>query len=576
MSIKKSMIYKRLFIIYMLVIVFLIGALDMFFIRRVTNNNKENRAYINEKVAYDVNDELNKINNSNKLLVDSIYNNNYILYDIIDFLKMEKVEYLKKKLDKFSESKDYFYNGVENFTKSAFVSYENLESISFISYSKNEENSFNRLNQISTKKLKNSTLVKDYTFSKIVCDKNKISFLTEIKDPTNLKGEGLLILTYNLDDIKNIIKKYENGHEVMILDDKGFIVYDSNEGFKYKYYDYFPKLIKDGQEVELEKGYYINKINSIGNLTTIAKIPAKNLKTVPKGFYNSIIFVDILLFIISQAIVVIKLRKLSERTDNILVAMNKVKNGDFNVNIEVTGENDEINFISENFNEMCTELNKYIEKSYLAEIDQKKAEMIALQNQINPHFLYNTLESIRMKAICNGDREVGKMLYHLAFLFRKQVKDSNVIKIRDELEYCTKYIEIFKFRYTDKFNFEINCDEDLLDKQILKFTLQPLIENYFVHGIKLDRDDNLLKINIEKENDDIVIIIDDNGMGISKEKLEKLNYQLQNREYEGKSIGVTNANERIRIAYGEKYGIKLEINEMKGVRIVVKLPNREV
>lgn len=164
MSIKKSMIYKRLFIIYMLVIVFLIGALDMFFIRRVTTNNKENRAYINEKVAYDVNDELNKINNSNKLLVDSIYNNNYILYDIIDFLKMEKVEYLKKKLDKFSDSKDYFYNGIENFTKSAFVSYENLESISFISYSKNEENSFNRLNQISTKKLKNSTLVKDYTF----------------------------------------------------------------------------------------------------------------------------------------------------------------------------------------------------------------------------------------------------------------------------------------------------------------------------------------------------------------------------------------------------------------------------
>ena len=576
MSIKKSMIYKRLFIIYILVIVFLIGALDAFFIKRVTTSNKENKSYINEKVAFDVNDELNKVNNSNKLIVESMYNNSYIVYDVIDFLNMDKVSYLKKKLDRFSDGNDYFYNGIENFTRSSFASNLSLEDITFISYSRAEESSFNRLNQISTKKLSNLDIIRERNFTNVVCKKNRISFLTEIRNPSNLKGEGIMVLTYNLDKIKDIIKKYENGHEVMVLDEDGFIVYDSNGDYEYKYYEYFPKITKDREEVKLEKDYYVNKISGIANLTTIAKIPEKDLNKVPKGFYNSIIFVDILLLVIAQAIVLIKLRRFSDRTDNILVAMEKVKNGDFNVNIPVTAENDEINYISENFNDMCTELNKYIEKSYLAEIDQKKAEMIALQNQINPHFLYNTLESIRMKAICNGDKEVGKMLYHLAFLFRKQVKDNNVITIRDELEYCTKYIEIFKFRYEDKFIFEVNCDDELLDKQILKFTMQPLIENYFVHGIRLDREDNLLKLNIKKEDDNIVITIEDNGNGITEEKMYDLNYKLKNRLYDGASIGVTNANERIVIAYGEDYGIKVETSEMKGAMVVVKLPCKEV
>ncbi|MGL5479585.1 MAG: sensor histidine kinase, partial [Clostridium sp.] len=238
-------------------------------------------------------------------------------------------------------------------------------------------------------------------------------------------------------------------------------------------------------------------------------------------------------------------------------------------------ENDEIKYISKNFNDMCKELNENIEKSYRAELNQKKAEMVALQNQINPHFLYNTLEGIRMKAICNGDREVSKMLYTLAFLFRKQVKDKSVILLKDELEYCTKYIEIFKFRYEDSFDFEIDCDEEVLNNEVVKFTLQPIIENYFVHGIRLDREDNLLKIDIKRYGENILISVIDNGNGISDEKLEELNNSLRNRTYKGKSIGLTNANERIVIAYGEEYGIGFEKNKGQGVMVVVKLPFRE-
>ena len=133
------------------------------------------------------------------------------------------------------------------------------------------------------------------------------------------------------------------------------------------------------------------------------------------------------MFILSQGVSYFKLKVLGDRTNNILNAMDKVKNGNLDVEIPLTSDSDEINYIAENFNYMCKDLNKYIDKIYKAELEQKKCEMLALQSQINPHFLYNTLESIRMKAICNGDKEVGKMLYTLSFLFRKQLKEKNII-----------------------------------------------------------------------------------------------------------------------------------------------------
>lgn len=579
MRAKKSMIYKRLFIVYISVILLLITALDIYFINRVHKENIDNNMYVNEKVAYDVNDILNEMTNSSNSIVETMYNDSYVVDDIIHFLNTDNVTYLKSKLNKFSQSNEYFYRGVEHFTRNSFISNSSLIDISFISYDRMETRSFNRTNQIAVEKINKSYIINNKNFSNVICKKNVVSFVKEIRNPTSLKSEGLIVLTYDLNNISNIVKKYNDEYEVMVLDENEFVVYDSNKDFEYKYYDDFPKL-ENGQDiVKLDnQEYYVYKITSKSNLTTVAKFNKNSVRSLPKGFLNSLIAVDIILFIIALGVLIIKLKKFSDRTDNILIAMEKVRNGDLNVSIpidEKKDENDEIRYISENFNDMCRDLNKYIEKSYLAELDQKKAEMIALQNQINPHFLYNTLECIRMTAICNGDKEVGKMLYTLAFLFRKQVKDKDVITISDELEYCTKYIEIFKFRYDEKFNFKINCDESLLDKEIIKFTLQPIIENYFVHGIRLDDFDNCLEINIIKDGTDIIVMVKDNGNGTTKERINSINNSLKNRDYEGKSIGITNAHERIVIAYGDDYGIGLELNNGRGVMVVIKLPCRE-
>lgn len=573
---KKSMIYKKLFATYTLMIIFLLISLDVYFVKKELLNIKKNSLYINEKVTYDVNEEINSINDNMNLMVKNIYNNKYIINDILDFLDMDALSYLRYKLDSFSSSENSFYNGIESFTRNSFNSNESLINISFVSYSRDETSIFNRQNQIEIKSNQVDTIDEKYNFTNVVCQKNTISYTREIRDPITLKPEGNVVCTYNLDGFKDIVSKYEDGYEIMVLDSNGYVVFDSNEKYEYEKYPYFSEVMESGEEVELDKNYYISKTLNNSTLMTVVKTEEASLRILPKEFFSSLFFIDIILFLIVQSVVYIKLKKLSDRTDEILFVMEKVKIGELDVSIPITNENDEINYISENFNKMCKNLKDHIEKSYLAEINQKSAEMVALQNQINPHFLYNTLESIRMKAICNGDKEVGKMLYTLAFLFRKQLKEKSIITIRSELEYCEKYLEIFKFRYDDKFEYSVDCDEKLLDKQIIKFTLQPLIENYFIHGISLENYDNKLKIEIKAEDEDLIIYIKDNGSGASEERIRELNDMLENKINLGESIGLINAHERIRINYGKNYGIKLFNNENKGIVVVVRLPCKEV
>ena len=143
-------------------------------------------------------------------------------------------------------------------------------------------------------------------------------------------------------------------------------------------------------------------------------------------------------FLISEFLVNYYLKRVSARLNRILDGMTQVMGGDLTVRLAAEKNGDELDVIACHFNEMCEKLDLHIQKSYLAEIDQKNAEMSALQSQINPHFLYNTLEAIRMKAICNGDSEVGKMLYSMAVTFRSQLKEADIITLAQELHYCKK------------------------------------------------------------------------------------------------------------------------------------------
>ena len=573
----KSTVYKRIFIMNTIMVVFLIVSLDIYFVKNIVRNVKEMQFYINEKVVNDVNEELNKIYDHSNNLVNDIYIDELIIRDIIDFLNMDTITYFKYKIDKLSNSDNYYYKGIENFTKLSFLENDNLKEITFVSFNRNEQSTFNRLNQIAVKKIDQHKFYTNGELLKSISDKDTISFIREINNPVDLKKEGLILLTYDLRYLNYIYEEYDRKTNIIVLDNNGYVIYDSKEMLNYEPYIFYEKVINSekNKKLMLDDSYYVENILSDGNIRAISIIKAQELEGLPNAILI-FIFIGLILFILSQGVSYFKLKVLGDRTNNILNAMDKVKNGNLDVEISLTSDSDEINYIAENFNYMCKDLNKYIDKIYKAELEQKKCEMLALQSQINPHFLYNTLESIRMKAICNSDKEVGKMLYTLSFLFRKQLKEKNIISIENELDYCRKYIEIFKFRYYDSFQFFIECGEEVKQMQIIKFALQPLVENYFIHGIRLEDEDNILKIIVSKEENDIIIKIIDNGRGIDDVKLGLLNENIKNRKYEGDSIGIINVHERIVLEYGKAYGVRLFKTEDKENIVMIKIPCKGV
>ena len=572
-------VYKRLFIIYIVILVTCVLALDVYFIYCSKENIKEQKLYLNKKMIEDIELELIKNNNSVDRIVNGIYDQSFIATDLVNLLNNDSTTYLKMKLDYLSQSDLEFYNGIQRYVIQAFDTYRQIVSIKFVSYSRKELININTSGSIRRWELDRS-IVEKMQNQKIISKDDKISYIKEISNPIDLKKEGLILITYDNKIISEIVKSY--GDNAVIIDQYGKVIFDSDDDYdKERLLNYIGKLsIRD--KISLDGNvYYTNVlIDKLGNII-LGRINGYEATRLSLSYYVMLIFIDILVLVISISIIYFKLKNLSERMNNIITSMDEVKAGNLDIRINITDDKDELNYIATQFNNMCRDLKKYIEISYLAEMNKreaelskKKAEMLSLQSKINPHFLYNTLESIRMRAISNGNREVGRMLFLLGNLFRNQLKEDDVITIGKEIIYCKEYLELFKFRYDDKFNYYIDCEEELLNKEIIKFVLQPLVENYTVHGIRREDYDNELYIHIFKYDNNIKIVIEDNGIGIDKNRIIEINKRIREKDFSGKSIGIANTHERIMLLYGEDYGVRVDEEFESGTRIILDIPMR--
>ena len=256
----------------------------------------------------------------------------------------------------------------------------------------------------------------------------------------------------------------------------------------------------------------------------------------------------------------------------ILNCMHKAECGNLDVRVNISNDN-EIGQIADGLNNMLSQMQEYIQKEYILRLSQREAELNALKMQINPHFLYNTLEVIHIEAMKNNDDTAANMIQLLADQFR-YITDNNsdAVKISDELEITEKYFELMRIRYAGKIKSEINVSEDVRNIKIPKLSLQTLAENAVMHGLK--NKGGKIAINGYTENGRYIIEIIDNGTGMSAERLDEINLALKckgkiSRQSMNSGIGLENVSERLRAYYGSRHHMLIE--SMKNVGTSVKI-----
>ncbi len=260
------------------------------------------------------------------------------------------------------------------------------------------------------------------------------------------------------------------------------------------------------------------------------------------------------------------IRKLSEVTD-------QVTKGDLTVRADV-GTGGEVSLLSDSLNTMIDKINELLEQVTKEQIRLRKAEFQLLQSQINPHFLYNTLDAIVWLAEAGEQKKVVSMVGSLSDFFRASLNQGkDIVSIREELQHVRSYLEIQQVRYQDILEYEIHVPEELDKYLIPKITIQPLVENALYHGIKNKRGQGKIVIDGRKEENCFIIQIEDNGIGMSEERLLQVEDGIQNRVPTEKDIyGLYNVNERIGLNFGEKFGISIESTYGEGTVVSIILP----
>ena len=276
------------------------------------------------------------------------------------------------------------------------------------------------------------------------------------------------------------------------------------------------------------------------------------------------IFAAVLAYFITSGMV-------SSRIERLTHFMQEVQEGSMDMQME-SDDRDEIGMLYRGFGSMMKRIRTLINEVYLSKITQKEAELKALQAQINPHFLYNTLSLINWKALAAGEEDISRMTLALSTFYRTALnRGRNVLQVETELSNTRAYLEIQSMLHDGNFDYEIEAQTEILQCESLNLILQPLVENVIHHGIE-EKTDGRGKITVRgwKEDNCVWFMVEDNGVGMEQEVADKI------LTMESKGYGVRNVDERIRLCYGEKYAMKVESVVGKGTKMTIHFPARRL
>lgn len=542
-----------------------------------------------ERVERHVNQKYENV----QLYINDLYRNSSLGIDTSYFLMNSFNEYMAKRMNRIAGGGQSTSDSVVAYFKQKLDDDPDIENIMLYSAEKQyvyvyKQGSMTRLYQANATYSyipdvmamdTQSVTLPNLWVRKLAGDANLplFSIRSPINDMATYKNLGQLLILYRTEALDAVMNSGDDSFKgsVMVMSGDGRVMYDSSGKYYGQKYPYADKLITPKETVTLdEESYITTAAHNQAGYVVVGITPKRVISESFQGLQSTIIISALLCIVIAVSIPSLMIVNYSKRTDNIIRFMRKVEKGEFVARMQDTKE-DQLGQIAGSFNEMLDELSRYIDKVYKAEINQKNAELSALQARINPHFLYNTLEVIRMRALSQGAQDVGDMIYSLSMLFKNIVQHKSHYTLKDELEACRLYLELFRIRYKDKYIYKMHCDDQIKMVPMIKMSLQPLIENYIVHGLRSDEDDNWLTINATEKNGEISIEIKDNGQGIDPDELEEIKSRLEMAESSGESFGLRSVHERLKLTYGNSYGMDIESEPGIGTIVTIRFPAAE-
>lgn len=497
--------------------------------------------------------------------------------------------------DEYISSKIEGFNNVHSYIRSLFIFSYNGETYSYNGSDNSIKTDYNftRTRWFSTMKSLglNSLLLPTHEPDETIYNGHPRKVFTLIKAIDSLDSFnpiGYIMIDIDTQMFKDILSSMNLGpyQELMVIDSNKTILYDINEEYISTQFrsEYLSRLLeaKTGSMTEyVEKKPMLITFNTSPstNWTVISIIPVNVLYS---NVYNLEYVIYITMFIcilLSFCIAVIISRTITKPLSTLKSHMKKVESGQFDISVPVKS-NDEIGGLSVSFNHMLSKIKELIVRIYQTEILKKEAELGALQEQINPHFLYNTLQIMDIIAEREGVETISSICQALSKMFRYSInRGKEIVSIADEIEHVKNYIYIQKIRFNNKFEILYNIEEEILKYQTIKLVLQPIIENAMIHGIGEKIGHSTIEISGRKAADIIEIEVKDTGIGINEHQLQSLrdslNDEIIHAEVHGtekKSIGIKNVHARLKLYYGEAFGISIDSEPNLGTKVRITLP----
>lgn len=403
------------------------------------------------------------------------------------------------------------------------------------------------------------------------------SLAKAVQDPETGEVLGVILLDIRHDIIQSSINGVTIGEKgfVFVMDQEDNIVYTPVNGIVYRVN---PKWVKamEPMSVQIQGGSYQIR-SELSPYTGWRTVGVFSMDEVMSSV-NTIVYILFTCVIISLVLVVIVSFKFSRTLTNPIFKlkrlMKQAESGDLTVRFNFE-HNDEIGELGQSFNHMIARIDQLIQMVYVEQENKRTAEMKSLQEQIKPHFLYNTLDTISWMARDYDAEDIVRLVDALTNMFRIGLSHGkDIITVKEEITHVSNYLYIQKIRYKDKLNYVIHVDESLYAVEVPKLILQPLVENAIYHGVKAKRGGGTITITGVPEGENLVFTVQDDGAGMLQEKVEELNRRMSERSVldEQKSFGLFYIRERIQLCYGKGYGVHVESTLGEGTRVTITLP----